>query len=187
MKWTNEDENTLEDLWFWGHSSSVISQNLGNRTRNAVMGKVNKLRLIGRQGERIGCARKNPDKFFHQASAEDFIENITNEKYDWADPVHRSAIVHLACLLVGRFVEPVSQALQKPAKEIEEVLYQMQASGAWKENDSPPAKWWHPREGNMAFLLDAMTTAGLAAFKQEGSERKYFKTEEGSPRDQRVS
>ena len=45
MSWTPEREEKLKELWKKGHSGSQIANILGNTTRNAVIGKANRLGL----------------------------------------------------------------------------------------------------------------------------------------------
>lgn len=48
MEWTKERIELLTDLWKQGHSASQIATQLGNVTRNAVIGKAHRLGLTGR-------------------------------------------------------------------------------------------------------------------------------------------
>jgi GcrA cell cycle regulator len=48
MSWTDERVETLKRLWAEGFSASQIASELGNITRNAVIGKVHRLGLSGR-------------------------------------------------------------------------------------------------------------------------------------------
>jgi len=48
MGWTDERVETLRKLWLEGHSASQIAKQLGEVTRNAVIGKVHRLGLSGR-------------------------------------------------------------------------------------------------------------------------------------------
>ena len=48
MSWTDERVETLKKLWGDGLSASQIANELGSATRNAVLGKVNRLGLSGR-------------------------------------------------------------------------------------------------------------------------------------------
>src|SRR5881392_518328 len=48
MSWTAERVETLKKLWADGLSASQIANELGNVTRNAVIGKVHRLGLSGR-------------------------------------------------------------------------------------------------------------------------------------------
>src|ERR1700742_4943623 len=55
MTWTDERVETLKKLWTEGLSASQIAAELGGITRNAVIGKVHRLRLSGR-AQRPACA-----------------------------------------------------------------------------------------------------------------------------------
>ena len=48
MNWTDERVEMLKKLWAEGLSASQIASQLGNVTRNAVIGKVHRLKLSGR-------------------------------------------------------------------------------------------------------------------------------------------
>ena len=64
MKWTDERIETLRSMWLDGRPAGEIARTLGHVTRNAVMGKVHRLGLIG-NGEHnsrmtwtaVGCCR----------------------------------------------------------------------------------------------------------------------------------
>ena len=49
MSWTVDREKKLKELWKEGHSASQIAGMLGDTTRNAVIGKANRLKLIIRE------------------------------------------------------------------------------------------------------------------------------------------
>jgi len=48
MSWTQEREEKLKELWKIGHTASQIAIQLGNTTRNAVIGKAHRLNLQSR-------------------------------------------------------------------------------------------------------------------------------------------
>ena len=48
MSWTDEKVNKLKDLWAKGHTASQIAAELGDTTRNAVIGKAHRLKLAAR-------------------------------------------------------------------------------------------------------------------------------------------
>src|SRR6478736_2025482 len=50
ISWTDERVELLKKLWSDGLSASQIATELGNVTRNAVIGKVHRLGLSGRAG-----------------------------------------------------------------------------------------------------------------------------------------
>jgi GcrA cell cycle regulator len=49
MSWTDERVEQLKKLWSQGYSASQIAKELGNTTRNAVIGKIHRLNLVARQ------------------------------------------------------------------------------------------------------------------------------------------
>lgn len=58
--WTDDRVKRLEQLWTDGHSASCIARVLGGTTRNAVIGKVHRLRLNGRSmGMRSDLIKKH--------------------------------------------------------------------------------------------------------------------------------
>ena len=48
MAWSDERVAILKKMWLEGNSASEIAKNLGNITRNAVIGKVHRLGLSNR-------------------------------------------------------------------------------------------------------------------------------------------
>jgi GcrA cell cycle regulator len=48
LPWTEERVETLKRLWLGGFSASQIAGELGGVSRNAVIGKVHRLKLVGR-------------------------------------------------------------------------------------------------------------------------------------------
>ena len=48
MSWTAEREEKLRELWKKGHTASQIANELGETTRNAVIGKAHRLKLQSR-------------------------------------------------------------------------------------------------------------------------------------------
>src|SRR3712207_7312197 len=54
--WTDERVELLKKLWTDGLSASQIAAELGNVTRNAVIGKVHRLGLSGRAKDKVPAA-----------------------------------------------------------------------------------------------------------------------------------
>ena len=63
MPWTCERTDLLKTLWHGGLSATAIAERLGGITRNAVIGKVHRLGLAGRQKR---SARKEPPARQHK-------------------------------------------------------------------------------------------------------------------------
>ena len=69
MNWTDERVELLRKLWSEGLSASQIAAQLGGVTRNAVIGKVHRLKLSSRgrstaapPGPATGSARRAPPR-----------------------------------------------------------------------------------------------------------------------------
>ena len=71
MKWTNEREEKLRQLWKKGHSGSEIAQMLGDgATRNSVLGKAFRLKLQTRAVAKKTSARTNANNKENDTSQE---------------------------------------------------------------------------------------------------------------------
>lgn len=60
MSWTDERVETLKKLWAEGLSASQIAAKLGGVSRNAVIGKVHRLKLSGRAKSKKPAAPRVP-------------------------------------------------------------------------------------------------------------------------------
>jgi Uncharacterized protein conserved in bacteria len=68
--WTDERVELLKKLWADGLSASQIASELGNVTRNAVIGKVHRLGLSGRAKDKVAApAAQRPRKAARPPSA----------------------------------------------------------------------------------------------------------------------
>jgi GcrA cell cycle regulator len=68
ITWTDERVELLKKLWTDGLSASQIATELGNVTRNAVIGKVHRLGLSGRPKDKAAAAQR-PRKAVRSPSA----------------------------------------------------------------------------------------------------------------------
>ena len=66
MSWTPEREEKLKELWKIGHTASQIADQLGNTTRNAVIGKAHRLNLQARAVSRKSKSKVNTENFLKQ-------------------------------------------------------------------------------------------------------------------------
>ena len=62
MSWTDEKVNKLKDLWAKGHTASQIAAELGDTTRNAVIGKAHRLNLQARAPSKKQFNRTSTEK-----------------------------------------------------------------------------------------------------------------------------
>jgi len=60
MSWTQEEIDTLKSMWLDGKSSNEISATLVRYSRNAVMGKVNRLGLMGKGKSSVSAKTQKP-------------------------------------------------------------------------------------------------------------------------------
>ena len=178
MNWTPESIDTLETMWLWGHSSGTIAQVLEFPTRNAVMGKLNRLGFMKRGGEYVGARLQGAQLDISIIQQE--LEDLTQSDFNWNDATDRALMVHMAALFVGQDAETVSAAIGKPLPEVAQTMESMHRTGVWRIGEKPPAKWWENKDGNVAFLLDAMVTSGIIAFEEREGERYYATPKEDS-------
>jgi GcrA cell cycle regulator len=76
MVWTQERINLLVRLWVSGKSASAVAKEIGNITRNAVIGKIHRLGIANRAEKKIIDVKKQ--KNITQASTrKKIIENIS--------------------------------------------------------------------------------------------------------------
>ena len=61
MSWTPEREEKLKELWKIGHTASQIADQLGNTTRNAIIGKAHRLNLQARATSKKRTAKVNTE------------------------------------------------------------------------------------------------------------------------------
>ena len=65
MSWTEEKVNKLKDLWGKGKTASQIAEIIGGISRNAVIGKANRLGLNETKKQGKVLEIDNTDKMFH--------------------------------------------------------------------------------------------------------------------------
>ena len=62
MSWTSEKVEKIKELWSKGHTASQIAEELGDTTRNAVIGKAHRLNLEARVASKQSEFSKNQKK-----------------------------------------------------------------------------------------------------------------------------
>ncbi len=93
MSWTEERILNLTALWKEGRSASEIAGVLGNVTRNAVIGKVHRLKLDGRPSPIKGPVRPRVKKIAVSSQAAVFSDKAC--KWPIGDP--RQPDFHFCC------------------------------------------------------------------------------------------
>ena len=120
MGWSEERVETLKKLWLEGHSASQIAKHLGGVTRNAVIGKVARLKLSSLGGavrQEASAPRKlNPAPLSHpkprpisvpvEAQAPDVVGNLALKPRPAAPPILASQPMPVLRLVETK-LEPV--------------------------------------------------------------------------------
>ena len=73
MSWNQEREEKLKELWKKGHTASQIAEMLGGTTRNAVIGKVHRLKLAARAASKGSKNVKKQTLSANEDKGEKFI------------------------------------------------------------------------------------------------------------------
>ena len=70
MSWTSEKVEKLKNLWAKGHTASQIAEMLGDKTRNAVIGKAHRLNLEARApSKQTNAPKSKENKQFKRSPA----------------------------------------------------------------------------------------------------------------------
>ena len=108
MNWTDERVELLRKLWSDGLSASQIAAQLGGVSRNAVIGKVHRLKLSARG--RATAAPARPKKASHGSSA----PKATTR----AATVSRPMSIGATALQAQFDVEPVARQVLRPVENV---------------------------------------------------------------------
>jgi GcrA cell cycle regulator len=107
MNWTDERVELLRKLWSEGLSASQIAAQLGGVSRNAVIGKVHRLKLSGR-GRATGAAPRQK-KAGHGASATKSVSRPARTV---------TATIGATALQTQYDVEPIARQVIRPAENV---------------------------------------------------------------------
>jgi GcrA cell cycle regulator len=108
MNWTDERVELLRKLWSEGLSASQIAAQLGSVTRNAVIGKVHRLKLSSR-----GRATAAPAKQRKTVSTGSVTKSVTRTQ-----TAPRTVTVGATALQAQFDVEPVARYQVRPAENV---------------------------------------------------------------------
>lgn len=100
--WTDTRVKTLERLWSEGHSASQIAQRLGNASRNAVIGKVNRMGLPSRRT----VERKAPRKVVRPVKPVQRPAYLTHRPVYNADKAYKLPLPVETSLAIAETLEP---------------------------------------------------------------------------------
>lgn len=108
MNWTDERVELLRKLWSEGLSASQIAAQLGSVTRNAVIGKVHRLKLSSR-----GRATAAPAKQRKPVTTGTVVKTVSR-----AATAPRTVTVGATALQAQFDVEPAARFQQRPAENV---------------------------------------------------------------------
>lgn len=146
--WTEADKNLVRTLWARGTSSGDIASQLHfGPSRNAVMGMINRLGLLG-----LG----SPPNF--RIEAMERIEEIFAEPFSLGTPLHKEALLSLCVSTSGPLVNPLALASGVARPDCVSFLEKLPL--IWEEGEPMPERWLEGLEGVYAFILDMAFLSG---------------------------
>lgn len=165
MSWTDERVELLKKLWMEGKSASVIAKELGDVTRNAVIGKVHRLGLSNRNTAPAPAKPKNAKEPVKTAEPKGKADVQPREKPSSAkqEPVTATSVMVRSKAIVpaGQPLPPqpslneISPELIEKAAEIEKRAHKLslmeltEKTCKWPIGDPATENFWfcgHPSQ-----------------------------------------
>ncbi len=169
---TDEEKDIVLQMWGWGISSGKIAKAIGV-TRNAVMGRINKIGFIGKKGYYLDKVRHHYELDSAEVRKDAIALLYDEEDFDEGNRLHRNALVALVSLFVGRNDDHVARAAGLEIEKVRTANEDLDRSGAWRQGKAPNWEWWDKGGLSMSFLFDMMASAGLITIS-DGKERRYM-------------
>lgn len=164
--WSEERKETLRRLWRAKRTSGEIARHLGGVSRNAVMGMVNRLGLMGAGGSYVVHATLG--------EAKNLLKEALGVEYDHDEPGHDEVLVAIAGAMCGRDAACIAHCLRTGRNRIDAVLTRFHETGTWLEGAPTPDAWFDERSGNVAMVMDAMVAAGrVRKVRREDGQWEY--------------
>jgi hypothetical protein len=161
--WTEDRLDRLQTMWLAGVGSGGIATVLAPIGRNAVMGKINRLGLMGRKGD--GAMADASDDEVRLKLAEILAEAAARN--DDGSPralgMEDELAVAQTAIMVGRR-SPRLVTLSCPDPErARAIVARMDETGIWPADRGPPARWFSDPEtsDSACFLVDLMVLADI--------------------------
>lgn len=140
--WSEHDCDTMRTLWAQGMNSRDISLKLScSPTRNAVMGKLNRLGLMG-LGKPLPVRLETMDK----------VSRILDEPFFMGKPLHREALLTLLFDHTNGSVKSLSELSGVSRDFCEAFLARLPL--VWPKGEPMPSRWCNGLEGKFAFIID---------------------------------
>ncbi|MFZ3482208.1 GcrA family cell cycle regulator [Sphingomonas sp. 3-13AW] len=155
VAWTSEQLANVERMWRDGRTGGQIAKELGV-TRNAVMGRIHRMGLLGQGGIPKEVARDNEMRRELQSEFEAAYGRapVCGRRGDAA------MLVCLAAVRAGRSPNVVARWSGVPVHEVMEILSNYHDKGIWLSDDPPPNRW--SGDGRLlSMMLDAEVAHGI--------------------------
>lgn len=147
--WTDFDKDMVRTLWARGVKSHDIVPRLSpGITRNAVMGMLNRMGLMG-----LGHADEA------RLLAITKVEEIMDEEFFLGAPLHREALLALRVGSTDRSVEALALATGVCRDHCAAFLDRLPM--VWPRGKPMPLAWQGSLEGTLAFILDMAYLNGV--------------------------
>ena len=147
--WTDYDKDMIRTMWARGVPSRSIAEALPNgATRNATMGMLNRLGLMG-----LGHADDARLKAITK------VEALMGEDFSLGAPLHREALLALRVGASGRTADALALATGISRDHCEAFLSRLPL--VWPKGEPMPGRWQGSLEGVLAFILDMAVVAGV--------------------------
>lgn len=147
--WSEADKDLLRTMWARGEMSRDIAAALSiDVSRNAVMGMVNRLGLMG-----LG----HPDVV--RLAMMDKVAEVLGDPFSFGLPLHREALLAFLVGAAGRDPDALSHASGVSYGDCRRFLERLPL--VWPERvRRMPARWQGSLDGVLAFVLDMALVAG---------------------------
>lgn len=164
--WTEERKEILRRMWKSHRTSGEISTRLGGVSRNAVMGMVNRLGLLGRGGSKENHATL--------AEAKRLLQDTLQETYSAKNPHHVQTLVAIGAAMGGRDASALSKLLHVEEDRVAQALSAFHESGVWMEGDDMPGTWEDAKIGNVSLAMDSLVAIGtITRVRTDSGEWEY--------------
>jgi len=159
VKWSDTERAMLAEMWLCGVSSVDIAPAIG-RSRDAVMGRINKSGLMGRQGKGL----MHPCGMDAQRAGVDacLADYDANRRGDDYRDVCR---VFLAMVASGRDGAALAEVSGVPEQRVAAIAGAFEDTRVWRARSGPPASWW--TSGPTAVIEDLQRVAAGIADQME--------------------
>lgn len=159
--WSEDRLERMRTMWLAGVGSGEIASLMPPITRNAVMGKINRLGLMGRKG--AGAMADATDNEIRLKLAELLAEAAAH--HDDGSPralgIEDELAVIQTAIMVGRRSPRIAELACPDRSRGQSIVSRLDV--IWPADGEPPAAWFDDADpsGSPAFLIDVMVLAGL--------------------------